>query len=134
MAALRGGCLLAGDVLLGKPGAKAAYSRGLSKPVALCCSEAFKQEEVGMTMVLRHACQNGWSAVPVDGLKSRGRKPSIFLRGCNESERIPGLQGARAVLSFTANGFVDWVTSKCLIPDKTGRIRGQPGCNAPGVR
>ncbi|CAK9054669.1 Modification methylase NlaIV (M.NlaIV) (Cytosine-specific methyltransferase NlaIV) [Durusdinium trenchii] len=69
MAALRGGVILSGGVLEGRPGVKVTFSRGLDLPVAVYVTDEFKREEPGLTLILRHACSNGWQAVGADGVR-----------------------------------------------------------------
>ena len=67
---------MSGQILLGKSGMKIAYQQGFSLPVAVFVS--------GLTMLVRHAC-HGWEAASKDGLKGRGRKPSLLLKAAAEA-------------------------------------------------
>ena len=121
MAALRGGTILSGSVLEGRSGAKVTYNSGLMLPVAVFTSNDFKRQEPGMTMILRDACSHGWQAVAVEGLRGRGRRPSLHLKA--SSERV---QGVRGVLLLTGNEFVTWLTGKCVNKTLTARVQAKP--------
>lgn len=121
MAALNGGNILSGDVLDGKQGIKTQYKRGLDLPAAIYLTDTFKREEPGLTLIARDACSKGWQAVPMDGLKNRGRKPSLLLHG--RKETVPGLNGAKGVLRFTGSKFVSWLASKCLKAEGSSRVK-----------
>ena len=96
---------MSGQILLGKSGMKIAYQRGFSLPVAVFVSNFFQEKEPGLTMLVRHACQHGWEAASKDGLKGRGRKPSLLLKAAAEAG-----QGMRRVKSLTSAQFVAWLT------------------------
>ena len=99
---------------------KITYSRGFDLPVAIYCTPNFKASEPGLTLIAREATINGsWEAVGLDGLVGRGRKPSLVLRAATEK----GPRLGRGVLSLTGSEFVTWVTSKCLIPSQSSRIK-----------
>ena len=102
---------MSGQILLGKSGMKIAYQRGFSLPVAVFVSKFFQEKEPGLTMLVRHACQ--------DGLKGRGRKPSLLLKAAAEAG-----QGMRGVKSLTSAQFVAWLTQTCLNRSLSSRIRG----------
>ena len=123
MAALRGGVILSGGVLEGRPGVKVTFSRGLDLPVAVYVTDEFKREEPGLTLILRHACSNGWQAVGADGLRGRGRKPSLILRGASESAE--GLGGFRGVLCFAGSAFVAWLATKSRLNSGTMRVKAR---------
>ena len=105
---------MSGKVLLGGSGMKVAYQTGFTLP--------FQDKDPGLSMLVRHACERGWEAVGLGGLKGRGRRPSLFLK--TAAERAQGLHGMRGVKPLTGKQFVAWVTQACLNRSQTSRIRG----------
>ena len=118
MAALVGGTLLTDSALTRGCGFKLSFTSALQLPVALFLTRGFKTAEPGLTMILRDACTKGWQAVGLEGLKGRGRKPSMALTA--EGEQLQGL--GRGVLCFTAQGFLSWINAKCVIRRETYRV------------
>ena len=120
MAALTGSTVLSASVLLGRGGVKLSYRPGHQIEAAVFVTNAFKAEEPAMTVLLREACRRGWTAVTKEGLKGRGRKPSLLLRG--EGEIIDGF-GRTRVKCLTANEFLRWFTTVCLHKEASGRVQ-----------
>lgn len=75
-----------------------------------------------MTLLLREACARGWKAVTAEGLKGRGRKPSLLMRG--EGEIIDGM-GRTRVKCLTANEFLRWFAGVCLKKEASARVKAK---------
>ena len=123
--ALHGGMILSGSVLDGKAGVRMAYSKALDTPVALFLTTSFKEAEPGLTMILRHACAHGWSAITQRGLATGASSHKLCLHTHDDPE-IAGIN-QKKIKCFTANAFVDWLAAGNLKPKLSGRVTARGG-------
>ena len=98
------------------------FKKGLDMDAAVFVTDAFKEEEPGLTMILREACRRGWKPVRSADLKGRGKKPSLLLKGGGET--IEGFARTQ-VKCLTVADVVRWVTETCLDRSRSGRVRKQ---------
>lgn len=111
MAALLGSVVVSAPALCGRGGTRLEFRRGLDMEVAIFLTDTFKAEEPGLTLIMREACHQGWKAVRMEGLKGRGRKPSLLLKG--RAETVQGFQRT-GVKCMTSLDFVQWLNRTCL--------------------
>lgn len=124
MAALFGKVILSSAILRGGNGMKLSYHAGIERGgVFVYVTDGFRNEEPGLTMILREACAHGWQAVTMDVLQARSKGTKNFcllLRAKGEvlprQSRIQCLDGNELV-AWAAKKFVD-AQSSAWIGDK----------------
>ena len=124
MAALFGKVILSAAILQGGNGVKLSYHAGIERGgVFVYVTDRFRNEEPGLTMILREACAHGWKAVTMDILQARSKGPKnfcLFLRARGEI-----LQRQSRIQCLDGNELVAWAAKKIIDTKSSAWISGR---------
>ena len=111
MAALFGKVILSAAILDGGNGVKLSYSAGSQLGVFVYVTDGFRNQEPGLTMILREACAHGWKAVTMNDLQARSPGPKnscLLLRAKGEALNL----GKSRIQCLDGNELVAWAAQK----------------------